>query len=245
MSTIYIGSARIDENGKASGGKDGDQKQTTTPDYSGEVSLQKMYAHTKTWLVARPKDVEVAESLASNMKTACNNPNVGYNQNNRFAIMLDDVNSKKATAADCGTLVRRCIKNASGKDVGNFTTATEKTALEKSGLFETPFEYVSQKETPVYNGDVLFTKTKGHTAIVVSGNPRKKSDEKKYYPKYTGNSTNLDVMLKTIGVPDKYIGSWTARKPIATACGISDYVGSTEQNVKLKQLAKNGQIPII
>ncbi len=32
--------------------------------------------------------------------------------------------------------------------------------------------YISQAKTPVYNDDVLVTKTKGHTVIVVSGNPR-------------------------------------------------------------------------
>lgn len=35
--TIIIGSARIDEHGKASGGKAGDQKQKATPDYKGET----------------------------------------------------------------------------------------------------------------------------------------------------------------------------------------------------------------
>ena len=31
-----IGSARIDERGKATGGKAGDQKQKSTPDYKGD-----------------------------------------------------------------------------------------------------------------------------------------------------------------------------------------------------------------
>ncbi|MCM1223469.1 MAG: hypothetical protein NC548_54370, partial [Lachnospiraceae bacterium] len=44
--------------------------------------------------------------------------------------------------------------------------------LEATGLFEKRQAYVSQSRTPVYNGDVLVTKTKGHTVIVTSGNPR-------------------------------------------------------------------------
>ena len=38
-----IGSARIDERGKATGGQKGDQKQTSTPDFKGEVARQDFY----------------------------------------------------------------------------------------------------------------------------------------------------------------------------------------------------------
>ena len=34
---------------------------------------------------------------------------------------------------------------------------------------------MSQAKTPVFDGDVLVTKTKGHTVAVVSGNPRSES----------------------------------------------------------------------
>ena len=40
MSNTIIGSARCDEYGRYSGGSAGDQKQTTKPDYKGEVSMQ-------------------------------------------------------------------------------------------------------------------------------------------------------------------------------------------------------------
>ena len=60
------------------------------------------------------------------------------------------------------------------------------------------------------------------------------------YPKYTGNSSSLDTILKAIGVPAKYTGSWKNRKPLAQANGISNYTGSILQNSNLKKLAKNG-----
>ena len=63
-----------------------------------------------------------------------------------------------------------------------------------------------------------------------------------YYNKYAGNSTNIDMVFKTIGVPDKYIGSWTSRKPIATANGINNYVGGLSQNIELMELAKKGKL---
>ena len=43
MAKIIIGSARMGENGRTTGGKAGDQKQTTQDDYSGEVSMQNFY----------------------------------------------------------------------------------------------------------------------------------------------------------------------------------------------------------
>ena len=54
-----------------------------------------------------------------------------------------------------------------------------------------------------------------------------------YYSKYTGGSTSVDIVLKSIGVESKYIGSWTCRKPIATNNGILNYIGTIEKNLKL------------
>ena len=98
----------------------------------------------------------------------------------------------------------------------------------------------------------LYTKSGGR---VLAGLVKRRDKEKKlfltkcehvtsvsYYPKYSGNSSNLDMILKAIGVPDKYLGSWTARKPIASANGIKNYTGSLYDNIKLIQLAKRGKL---
>ena len=63
-----------------------------------------------------------------------------------------------------------------------------------------------------------------------------------YYSKYNGSSTSIDIVLKSIGVESRYIGSWTCRKPIATNNGILNYTGTIEQNVKLISLAKSGKL---
>ena len=63
-----------------------------------------------------------------------------------------------------------------------------------------------------------------------------------YYPKYTGSSTSVDIVLKSIGVESRYIGSWTCRKPIANKNGISNYTGTIEHNLKLISLAKSGKL---
>jgi len=170
---IYIGSARKDENGTYSGGATGDQLQTSsTNDLAGEVGMQTMYTHSKGWYILRPKLTTVANALATLMKKACNNANIGYDQGNRLGIITYGISTSTKTECDCSSLVRQCIREATGTDPGNFTTAAEATMLAATGLFEDKIAYVSQAKTPVYNGDVLVTKTKGHTAIVVSGNSR-------------------------------------------------------------------------
>lgn len=234
--SIVIGSARSDENGKYKNGKAGDQKQkSSTNDTKGEVSLQAMYTHSKGWYVIRPKDINLASALANAMKTACNNIHIGYDQNNRQGIMKYGVETTTDTECDCSSLVRCCIKHVSGIDVGNFTTADEKSVLEKSGMFEKAFAYTSK--TPVYNGDVLVTKTKGHTVIVVSGNPRQTATA--YYPQYTGTSSSIIDALKAVGVSDT---SLTHRKKIALANGFTSYSGKATENIKLLVLLKAGKL---
>ena len=170
---IIIGSARIDENGKAIGGKAGDQKQKSTPDYVGEVSLQIFYVSTKGWFILRAKDADIAEKIAEAMSRACNNKNVGYRQDRRLDIMRDGTDAKEPTSCDCSSLVRQCVKEASGKDAGNFTTANECGALMATGLFDKS-EY--RQGMSLFTGDILVTKTRGHTVIVTSGTARKWED---------------------------------------------------------------------
>lgn len=164
---IKFGSARIDENGKATGGKAGDQT-------GKEVSEQAFYMHSKGWLCFRAKDVSVANELAKAMCDACANNNIGYDQNNRAIMtMLKKYGSmdkiKEKTETDCSNLVRGCIYQATGIDVGNFNTATQPAVLRKSGLFD---EVEIKSENDVYNGDILVTKIKGHTVIATSGRAR-------------------------------------------------------------------------
>ena len=64
----------------------------------------------------------------------------------------------------------------------------------------------------------------------------------KYYDKYNGNCNDIDIILKDIGVPSKYIGNTNNRKPIAVANGISMYNGNEYQNLALSLLAKGGKL---
>lgn len=166
---LIIGSARHDENGKYSGGRNGDQDGT-------EVSTQTYYVHSKGWRLIRAKDPAVADKLASAMLEACNNNHIGYDQNDRYIISkVKKYGSLARISEDCDTdccdLVRACVYQASGMDCGDCYTATEADALQKLGIFEPTVNVTTS--TVLYNGDILVTKTKGHTVIVVTGRPRK------------------------------------------------------------------------
>lgn len=165
---IIIGSARHDENGNYVGGKAGDQKQKIGADgmdWTGEVSVQKFYNHSKGWVILRPKNVDLANGLAFCMVVACNNKNLGYNQAQNVKVLKDGITSKIPTNCDCSKLVEACIEQC-GYKVPSFTTANEADVLVKTGLF-TKIPYTKQSD--LCNGDILTTKVKGHTVIVISG----------------------------------------------------------------------------
>lgn len=160
---ILIGSARKDENGRYMGGAAGDQT-------GKEVSVQNFYKHSKGWYVLRAKRAEVAAKLANAMQTACDNQNIGYDQGQRLDVITQirkyGALGKIAvnTECDCSSLVRACCIE-SGFDPGNFTTGNEAAALAGTGYFEPKASVTS--EAQLREGDILVTKTKGHTVIVV------------------------------------------------------------------------------
>ena len=98
MATIMIGSARINERGKLSGGVAGDQKQVSSAnDTKGEVSMQPFYVHSKGWYILRPKNAALAAKMAERMTAACNNKNIGYDQGNRLGVIIYSINTKTKT----------------------------------------------------------------------------------------------------------------------------------------------------
>ena len=131
------------------------------------------------------------------MKIACGNKNIGYDQSERYGIIKHGINTKVKTECDCSSLVRACIIYSSGKDVGDFNTSNERSVVLKSGLFDDMGSY--HAGLILHNGDILVTRIKGHTAIVVSGAKKSKG---KYYPKYTGNSSSIVEALKAVGEDD-------------------------------------------
>lgn len=167
MSVIF-GSARIDERGKAIGGKAGDQT-------GKEVSAQAYYKHSKGWRVFRAKSVVARKLIAEAMRRACNNNNIGYDQGQRLTLYeavkdfgFDPAKATKAVETDCSALVRVCCAFA-GIALGNFVTSNQASALLNSGAF---MEMVGAKYTDqedyLEEGDILVTRTKGHTVVVLT-----------------------------------------------------------------------------
>ena len=163
-----IGSARINEKGTVTGGKPGDQT-------GGEVSTQNWYLHSKGWVVIRPKDKTSAEKIAKCMEMACANNNIGYCQTHRDDLRKEsakygyDVSKVKVKLeVDCSALVRVCCLYA-GINVGDFNTASQKSVLERTGKFEVITDKsVCNSSDKLRRGDILVTKTKGHTVVVLT-----------------------------------------------------------------------------
>lgn len=174
---VKIGSARIDENGHAKGGKAGDQT-------GKEVSTQSWYKHSKGWRVFRAKNPGVAEKIAQDMQWACNNKNIGYDQNQRGTLYSVSkplgFNCSKVTTkceTDCSALVRVCCAYA-GVDLPNFRTTDESSVLQKSGAFlEMKGAKYQESDKYLRRGDILVTKTQGHTVVVLTNGSKAGSDD--------------------------------------------------------------------
>lgn len=160
---ILVGSARIDENGNAHGGKSGDQ--------GNEVAIEKWYRHSLGWIALRAKDYTTQQRIAYAMKRACENPNIGYDQYQRNTLYdlarevgFDPGRVTHPCETDCSALVRVCLAYA-GIYVNDFNTSTEKSVIMATGKFDE----VSATKANAETGDILVTKTKGHTVVVVQG----------------------------------------------------------------------------
>lgn len=233
---FLIGSARIDERGRASGGSAGDQKQVLSADgkdYKGEVSMQEFYVDRRGWIILRPNSPTYAIAIASNMIIACNNKYLGYDQGGRYGILKYGVNTKTPTECDCSSLIRDIIKEATGIDPGDFTTANEVAVLMKTGLFSKS-EY--REGVQLHTGDILVTKTKGHTVCVVAGAARI-TESLTCYPKCTIATTSIVQGLASIGEKDT---SYAHRSVIAKKNGIAGYKGTAAQNTEMLNLLKLG-----
>ena len=188
---VKVGSARIDENGKARGGKAGDQT-------GKEVSTQNWYLHSKGWRVYRAKNPSVAEKIALCMERACKNSNIGYDQDQRNTLYkvaeplgFDTAKVTTPCETDCSALVRVCCAYAgiTGLPSG-FRTGNMPSNLAKTGAFTelTGSKYQSQS-TYLGRGDILVTKTSGHTVVVLSNGSKYEGTVAEAKPEALGDRT--------------------------------------------------------
>ena len=167
---VIVGSARSDENRRAYGGRAGDQT-------GREVSTQDWYLHAKGWRVFRAKSPDAAGRIARAMRAACDNRHVGYDQWQRNTLYTEaakvgfDVSRVTADCeTDCSALVRVCCAFAGILGLSSdFRTINEPSALMKTGAFvELAGAKYQSQSSYLGPGDILVTKTSGHTVVVLT-----------------------------------------------------------------------------
>ena len=168
MATVRVGSARIDERGKAYGGRAGDQT-------GRELSTQKGYLHKKGW-VFRAKSRDAALKIAADMEAACGNSHIGYDQWQRNTLYkaaeplgFDCSRVRTDCETDCSALVRVCCAYAGIMGLpSDFRTGNMPKNLLATGMFvELRGAKYTDQSAYLGKGDILVTKTHGHTVVVL------------------------------------------------------------------------------
>lgn len=214
---------------------------TSPGDQAGgkEVSTQAWYLHSKGWYVYRAKDPAAREKIAEAMEKACANDAIGYSQPTRNSLYndikgkgFDPSKTSKKVNTDCSALVRVCCAYA-GIKLDDFVTSSEGTRLLASGKFDrlTDDKYC-KKPDYLMRGDILCTRTKGHTVVVLT------DGRKAEYPAITPahpdapSGDTLTVTGATVNL----------RSGPGTQYGI---VGVARKGDKLVQANETGWLPVL
>ena len=169
---VRIGHASIDENGRATGGAEGDQT-------GREICIRNWYA--KDWKVLlRAKDPAVRRKIAASCIAACNNENLGYDQSGRNTglqeakkVGWDFAKITKKAEFDCSSLASACVQAAGVTvwEVGTNapTTRTLEKVLTATGAFEAlrDEKYLTGTDY-LLEGDLLLKP--GSHVVIVLGN---------------------------------------------------------------------------
>lgn len=204
--TVYIGNAVGDEHGKARGGEPGNQT-------GKELRIQPWYKNSKGWRVFRPLSAEVAQKLADNMRAACNNPAIGYDQGQRNTLWkvaepLGFDCSKVTTPCecDCSSLVRVCLAFAGIKTKDFNSVSGPSRILDTGDFIELTDEKYTTQSAYLCTGDILCTKTKGHMAVILNDGPKADRDPepvppepKEEFVEVVGKSVNVRTTDSTKG----------------------------------------------
>lgn len=166
---VYIGSARYNENGTYEGGKLGDQT-------GEECAVEPWYLHSKGWYVLRAKNSTKRKLIARDMKFICENNNIGYSYWDNCYGLLDESKQygydaskvKKKCDTNCVKAVITCTRY-SGINVADCYTGNQVEVFMNTGEFELlkDAEHCNKPDL-LLEGDILVTRTKGHTVVVLN-----------------------------------------------------------------------------
>lgn len=224
---VLIGSARSSYGNTSPGDQNGGR----------EVSTEKYYVHSKGWVVLRAKDPEARERIAVAMEHACANDNIGYDQSTRLTLFnnvqpygFDPALTTKKVNTDCSALVRVCVHYA-GITVDNFITSNEVSKLMATGAFEKFTDDAHCKSSDhLLRGDILVTRTKGHTVIVLSDGA-KAAEERQIAPAEPVQTGDLTVAA----------GAWNLRRGPGTQYSV---VKTVHGGDRLTSVAVTGWAPV-
>lgn len=187
-SIIKVGGAHQDEKKGYIGGQRGDQtgKEVSYSNYT-EAQYRKTFGDFKIY---RVKDASLTPVMCQYMITACDNPNIGYDQAQGVRTLIFDYGPNTTTpiACDCSSLVCAALSAAVGKRY-NYHTSGMIDNFPGTGLFMNAMSFQSFESTPVFNGDILLRS--GHTEMVVGGNPREGNEDEITGGTFSGNATEI------------------------------------------------------
>ena len=165
-----ISNCSINEYGKISGGKPGDN--------NGKEWRVRSWYNSHWKMVLRYPDIKVAKKIAELMEDGANNNNIGYNQYRRTT-MWKEVQKvgyqpkaiKTPCAADCSSSTATCIKCVGyllGIDAlknvdANMRTGTMERELKKAGFIVLKERKYLTSDKYLLEGDILL-RPYGHTA---------------------------------------------------------------------------------
>ena len=195
---ITFGSARIDERGKISGGKAGDQT-------GKELSTQEAYIYKGGWDVdIRIKDKKKKQKYIDFIKWACDSKHIGYNQSKRTTLYNELKKLKfeykklsKDVECDCSSLVS-CGLIVAGFDKISPSNTTSTLADDIVKKYPNDFSvfgknYKDGDHTKISkwwrDGDIL--NKAGHHVVTVVGGGRKNTVVKATKKGYTGQFPKL------------------------------------------------------
>ena len=124
----------------------------------------------------RARDAGTRDKIARCMQAACDNPSIGYDQYERNSLYnaaqeygFDVSKVTKNVECDCSALVRVCCAYAGIMIPVSFRTTDEASVLVATGAFDKLTDDLHcRKSTNLLRGDILVTKTQGHTVVVLS-----------------------------------------------------------------------------
>lgn len=235
--------ASLDSKGGISGDAAGNQN-------GKELRIGNWYKFGQT-SVYRFIDRTKAVKFAELMKDACNNMNIGYDQNQRtslfFSAQRKNFDMKSITEkceCDCSSLVATCLHGVGIPVDRNMTTwSLEHYILDNTNEFEklTSTAYLTTDKNLMV-GDIINAKSKHVIVSLENGNNIQSeiNQNDEYYPRYTGTSNSIVDALKSLNIDS----SVESRIEILNANGflITDHKVTANHNIMLLQLLKNGKL---